>query len=163
MRKALLRTESEIAQLYEKYVDMVYRICFSFLKTQADTEDAVQNTFLRLIRSNPLFETEEHEKAWLIVTASNICRDQLRHWWRKREPLEDHRELSSPPLPEIDETLEAVLSLPEKYKTAIYLYYYEGYLSEEIASMLKKPSSTIRTYLQKGRELLRAKLGGDWE
>lgn len=163
MGKTALRTERELTAIYERHVDRIYRLCFAYLKNTTDTEDAVQNTFLKFLRFSPAFENSEHEKAWLIVTASNVCRDQLRHWWRRRDSLEDHRELPAPAQPEIDETLEAVLSLPDKYKASVYLHYYEGYSSAEIAAMLKKPPSTIRTYLQKGRELLRKELGGEPE
>ncbi len=155
------REQDRFLEIYLRRADLVYRVCFSFLKNPADTEDAVQNTFLRLLSSDPKFQDQEHEKAWLIVTASNLCRDQLRHWWKKREPLEWHEQTEAAPPTELDETLEALLSLPEKYRFPLYLFYYEGYRSGEIAQLLKKPPSTVRTYLQKGRELLRSKLGGD--
>lgn len=133
------------------------------MKNTIDTEDTVQNTFMQLIRSDIKFESTEHEKAWLIVAASNICKNQLRHWWQKRTNLEDHENLRTEQSFEIDETLEAVMALPDKYKSTIYLYYYEGYDSMEIAAMLKKPPSTVRNYLHKGRNLLREKLGGDFD
>ena len=74
---ALQRTGKVIAEIYNRQVDTVYRICFSFMKNQADTEDMVQETFLRLLSSGVIFQSEEHEKAWLIVTASNLCKDLL--------------------------------------------------------------------------------------
>ncbi len=152
----------QFLKLYQNYADMVYRICFSFLKNPADTEDAVQNTFLRLLQAAPDFQGAEHEKAWLIVTASNLCKDSLRHWWRKKEPLETHEDQAPFPPPDIDATLQALLQLPEKYKLPLYLFYYEGYSSAEISQIIHKPASTIRTHLQKGRQLLRTKLGGDF-
>ena len=80
----LQRTGKEIREIYNRQVETVYRICYSFMKNNtSDTEDMVQETFLRLIRSGALFETEEHEKAWLIVTASNLCKDALKSKWRK--------------------------------------------------------------------------------
>ena len=163
MAKSLLRTDKEIAELYERHKLMVYRVCFAFMKNTADTEDAVQDTFYQLIRKAPSFENGEHEKAWLLRTAGNLCKNSLRHWWRKRETLECRE---GPPenekYPEIDETLNAVLELPDRYKTAVYLYYYEGYSSVEIASILGKPRSTIRNHLHEARGLLREKLGGDF-
>lgn len=59
----------------------------------------------------------------------------------------------------IDETMEAIRNLPDKYKTVVYLFYYEGYKSEEIAKILKKPSSTIRNHLREARSILRERLG----
>ncbi|WMJ82949.1 RNA polymerase sigma factor [Oscillospiraceae bacterium LTW-04] len=162
MAKSLLRTNEEIAEIYDRHIDTVYRICFTYLKNSADTEDVAQNTFVKLMQYDGTFESIEHEKAWLIVIATNLCKDFLRHWWRKRKNVEDYdKELYSQPF-QTDETIIAVMELPDKYKTAIYLYYYEGYTSVEISALLKKPQSTIRNYLHEGRNILRQKLGGDF-
>ncbi len=75
---ALQRTGKEIGEIFNRQVDTVYRICFSFVKNAADTEDMVQETFLRLLSRKVIFQSEEHEKAWLIVTASNLCKDFLK-------------------------------------------------------------------------------------
>ena len=83
MKKSLLRTDKEISKLYETYADMVYRLCITLLKNPFDAEDAVQNTFLKLIHSRKSFEGPEHEKAWLIVTATNTCKDTLRRASRR--------------------------------------------------------------------------------
>lgn len=154
-----MRSCEEVTLIYERHVEMVYRICFMFMKNVADTEDAVSSTFSRLLTYKGSFESVEHEKAWLIVTASNICKNQLRHWWRKTTNM-DGIELGGQS-DKYQELLSAVLKLPDKYKTVIYLYYYEGYSSVEIAKMLRRKESTIRSYLKSGRELLRLSLGGD--
>lgn len=162
MAKSLLRTNEEIAEIYDRHVNTVYRICFTYLKNSADTEDVVQNTFVKLMKYDKTFQSIEHEKAWLIVTATNLCKDFLRHWWRKRNSVENYdKEIYSQAF-ETDETITAVMELPDKYKTAIYLYYYEGYTSVEISALLKKTQSTIRNYLHEGRNILRQKLGGDF-
>lgn len=162
MKEALLRTDKELQDIYQRHVKTIYRVCFAYMKNKADTEDAVQNTFMKLLGYKGRFQDEEHEKAWLIVTATNLCKDFLRHWWQKKEPLEAYENLCSQSPFEIDETLEAVLKLPDRYKTTIYLYYYEGYTSPEIARILHKPQSTIRNYLHEARKLLREKLGGEF-
>lgn len=163
MGVSLLRTDEEIADLYEKHVDMVYRLCFTYLKNTFDTEDAVQNTFMKLLRYPKSFESAEHEKAWLIVTASNTCKDALRHASHHDLPLDDYQDslaaLGADPVSQ--ELLEAVCSLPHKYKAPVYLYYYEGYSGAEIASLFHKPASTIRNYLHEARRLLKKQLGGD--
>ena len=87
MSNSLLRTDKEIAEIYTRHSKTVYRVCFAYMKNPADTEDAVQDTFFQLIKSGPAFESEEHEKAWLIRTASNICKDVLRHWIRCRNHI----------------------------------------------------------------------------
>lgn len=156
-------TDAEITQIYSRHVRTVYRVCYAFMKNPADTEDAVQETFCRLITNNPVLESEEHEKAWLIRTASNICRNSLRSWWRKRENIDDYYNLSDAGEIRTDDTLLAVMSLPDKYKTPVYLYYYEGYNSREIAGILKKPQSTIRNYLHEARRILRERLGEEFD
>ena len=153
------RTGQELAELYYRHVDMVWRVCYSFMKNRADTEDMVQEAFLRAYYADKPFRSEEHEKAWLIVTASNLCKDALKRAWRRDEPLEDHLELTAPGRD--SQVLEAVLALPERYKTAVYLYYYEGYSLKEIASILGCPQATVRTRLARARKQLKQMLGGD--
>jgi len=155
MQTSLSRAGKEIAEVYNRHKNTIYRICFAYMKSAPDTEDAVQDTFCNLMRSGMAFQSEEHEKAWLIRTASNVCKNAVKHWWRKGEPLDVHGELSTHDVYDVDETLQAVLDLPDMYKTAVYLYYYEGYNSTEIATILEKPQSTIRYYLLEARKLLR--------
>jgi RNA polymerase sigma-70 factor (ECF subfamily) len=132
------------------------------MKNQYDTEDMVQNTFIKLMKDKTQFQSEEHEKAWLIKTATNLCKDYFRSWWSKRISLEE-AELTQENHPVIDETLEKVLGLPPKYKIAVYLHYYEGYSAVEIAKILKKNESTVRGYLHTGRKLLRIEMEGDFK
>jgi RNA polymerase sigma factor (sigma-70 family) len=134
-----------------------------FMKNRPDTEDMVQNTFIRLMRDKTVFKSEEHEKAWLIVTATNLCKDHFKHWWSKTVSLDHAAEAAVEQPFSIDSNLEKVLALPSRYKTAIYLYYYEGYSTVEIAKIMKKDPSTIRGYLHKGRKLLKMELEGDFE
>lgn len=132
----------------------VWNICLTFLKNPADAEDAVQESFLRLAREKRDFGSEEHVKAWLIRTAKNVCRDELRRLRRKELPLDEARNAAAP-APEIDETLAAVRSLPEKYRAAIYLHYYEGLPVERISRLLDRRESTVRSDLRRGREALK--------
>jgi len=162
MAKSLLRTDSEAAEIYGRHVKAVYRVCFTYLKNPADTEDAVSDTFVKMLRSAPAFENGRHEEAWLIRTAVNVCKDFLKHWWRRREDLDSHaNSLQTNGMMEADGILDAICRLPEKYKAVIYLYYYEGYSSPEIAKALKKPPSTIRYYLREARKILREMLGDE--
>ena len=158
----LLRTDKEIAELYETYVDMVYRLCFTILKNRFDTEDAVQNTFIKLMHYSKPFDSPEHEKAWLIVTASNTCKDALRRASRRDEPLELRPDLPAPASadPAGNTVLDAVLALPLKYRAPVYLYYYEGYTTAEIAAHQNCPESTVRSRLSRARKQLQTILGG---
>ena len=159
---ALQRTGKEITEIYNRQVDTVYRICFSFMKNTHDTEDMVQETFLRLISSGVGFVSEEHEKAWLIVTASNLCKDTLKKWWRKTEDIDDPTlGLQQSPF-EINHVLDAIMKLPADQKCAVYMYYYEGYSTLDIASYLGCPHATVRSRLSRARKTLKKKLGGDF-
>lgn len=159
----LQRTGKEITGVYNRHVDAVYRICYSFMKNRADTEDMVQETFLRLLSSGKTFENERHERAWLIVTASNLCKDNLKKWWRRTEPIDDYSDtIAAPESPENSLT-EAILKLPAKYKDVVYLYYYEGYTTEEIADRMGCSQATVRSQLLRARKRLNALLGGNLE
>ena len=162
MSKSLLRTDKEIAEIYQRHYKTVYRLCFSYMKNKSDTEDAVQETFLKMIRKGPAFESTEHEKAWLIRTASNTCKDALKSFWRKHEDIEEHCDVQSPISVALDYVMDVVMGLPDKYKDVVYMYYYEGYNSNEIAEMLKKLKSTIRNYLHEARAILKERLGDDF-
>lgn len=159
MLRPLLRTDKEIEEIYERHIKTLYRVCYAYMKNPADTEDAVQETFYRLISKAPKFRDTEHEKAWLIRTATNICKDELKHWRRRNEDIDEHTELQTEDNVGSDDVFGAVMELPDKYKTVIYLYYYEGYNSAEIADILRKPKSTIRNYLHEARILLKERLG----
>lgn len=161
---ALLRTDRADANFentYYKYIDMVYRICFMYMKNISDTEDCVQDTFLKYLNAEKTFKNDEHEKAWLIITSSNICKNKLKHWWNKRINIDEisiSTSLNCDSLDKDDSILNAVLSLPEKYKLPIYLHYYSGYKTDEIAKILRKNPNTIRTLLSRGRNILKEKL-----
>ncbi len=157
---SLLRTDKEIMDIYHRQVDTVYRICFSFMKNKADTEDMVQDTFLRLMKSGPEFQSEKHEKAWLIVTAANLCKDSLRKAWRKNESIDDLPEMAGEDSLH-NSVLDAILTLPRDQKLAVFLYYYEGYSTAEIAKILGCRQGTVRSRLHRARDALRTNLGGD--
>ncbi|MCL2141115.1 MAG: RNA polymerase sigma factor [Dehalococcoidia bacterium] len=161
MGKALLRTDREIEQIYIRHVKTVYRVCYTYLRNAADTEDAVSSTFVKMIKKAPEFNSEEHEKGWLIRTASNVCKDFLKHWSRHNVDIANYADtLKSETILEADSLVESVYSLPDKYKTVVHLYYYDGYTSTQIANILRKPQSTIRNYLHEARNILKEKLGG---
>ncbi len=142
--------------IYERRFDMVYRVCFLYMRNKSDTEDAVSTVFVKLLEQDRIFDSEEHEKAWLIVTARNVCKNELRRKRRAHLPLEAAEAVASETA--VDETLPVLLALPEMYKTALYLYYYEGYTSAQAARVMRKNESTVRTYLAQGRAMLKERL-----
>jgi RNA polymerase sigma-70 factor (ECF subfamily) len=138
---------------------MVYQLCYLYLKNRADSEDAAQDVFLKRAARGEAFASEEHQKAWLIVTTKNHCVNLLRHWWRaRRTDIECLPEIADWDRTAQTEVTERLLTLPETYKTALYLYYYQGYSVRETASLLHRKESTVQTQLAKGRALLKEKL-----
>lgn len=157
-----MRSEQEAARAMELYGDMVRRLCLIHLKNQADSEDVFQTVFLKYVLSSAVFKDGEHEKAWFIRVTLNACRDLLRSFFRSRTvPLEELVELPDQAPPDTGEVLEAVLSLPEKYRDVVYLHYIEGYTAPEIGRFLKKNVNTVYSLLTRSKELLRERLGGD--
>lgn len=152
------RPSQNIEETYNRYYDMVYRVSFSYLKNTEETKDAVSEIFLKLLRAKMNFKNADHEKAWLLRTTINQCKDFFKNWRRRNVNIDDYVNLAGENPFEDDETLKAVMELPEKYKYVIHLYYYEGYTSEEIAGMLKKTHSTVRYHLQEARKLLKGVL-----
>lgn len=157
-----MRSEQEVNRAIQQYSDIVRRLCMIHLKNYADTEDIFQTVFLKYVLSSISFESEEHEKAWFIRITINACKDLLKSFFRRctvsldevmEQPAEqplDHREV-----------LEAVLSLPQKYRVVVYLHYFEDYTAPQISCILGKNVNTIYILLTRSRQMLREKLGGD--
>jgi RNA polymerase sigma-70 factor (ECF subfamily) len=159
-----MRSEAEAIRALDLYADTIRRICFIHLKNHADVEDAFQEVFLKYVLYERLFESDAHERAWLIRVTINQCKDALGGFFRRNVfSLED---IQFEPSYEFDdscrEVLNAVLSLPDKYRDVIYLHYYEGYTAAEIASLLDKRENTIYTWLTRGKSKLKETLGGDY-
>ncbi len=137
-----------------KHSNMLYKICIVMLCNEQDTQDAVQDTFCRYLEKRPEFKSSEHEKAWLIRVATNICRDMLR--FQARHPKIAIDDLSHRlAAPEQTETFIELLGLPPKLKIVIYLHYVDGYSIKEIAGILKVSESAVKKRLQRGRMSLR--------
>ena len=158
MHQPRIHSDEEIIAVYQRHIDMVFRISYSYLKNIADSEDAVSMTFIKYMNNDIVFHSIEHEKAWFIVTCTHVCKDMLKQRWRRHISF-DKNHIVKLETVQIDQTLEAILKLPARYKTVIYMYYYEGYNSEEIAEILHKPSSTIRNQLARAKKILKRKLG----
>jgi RNA polymerase sigma factor, sigma-70 family len=152
-------TNDVVTRAIEKYSDMIYRICFMYLKSEADSQDISQEIFLKLLQRRDPFESEEHEKAWLIRVTINKCKDFHKSFFHKNVCSIDDIEI---PTEDKTETgvLREVLSLPQKYRDAIYLYYFEDYTVAEIADILREKENTVHTHLRRAKALLEVKLRG---
>ena len=147
----------EAERLVDTYSDMILRISWHYLRSAADADDICQNVFLKLLSGNYSFESPEHEKAWIIRTAINACKDELRQARRNVVVLDESLKVAAEE-PATGEVLDAVKRLPLKYREVIYLYYYEGYSTDEIAKMLDAASSTVRSRLARARARLKEEL-----
>jgi len=148
-----------IAAVLQKYSDMVYRICFIYLGKRPEVDDVFQEVFFKLFQKQITFTSEEHEKAWLIRVTINQCKDVVKGFWWRKIDLAENIEL---PLHDSDERdlLLVVLSLPQKYKDVVYLYYYQEYTVPEIAKLNKRSENTVYSQLHRARGLIRQKLEG---
>lgn len=146
----------------ERYKDDVYRICYLYLRNKAEVDDAFQDVFLKYMQTNKEFESDEHEKAWICRVTINKCKDIVKSFRYKFISLDNIPELTYES--EKDSTvLDTILSLPHKYKAALYLHYYEGYKASEIAIILGSSENTVYSQLSRARVLLKERLGEDYE
>lgn len=157
-----MRSEEEVNRAIGRYADTVRRLCVIHLKNHADTEDIFQDVFLKYVLSSVYFESEEHERAWFIRVTINACRDLLRRFFRSRVvSIDEIAEQAAPENEDHREVIEAVQSLPGRYRDVLYLHDYEGYTAPEIARILGRNVNTVYTLLKRAREMMRKKLGGE--
>ena len=158
-RKDKYLSDSDIVRIVETYSDMLLRIALNRVRSIPAAEDIVQTVFERLMRRRPIFESREHEKAWLIRTAVNLCLSDLRAESRHGElPLDEN--IAGEFGDDSYEVLDAVQTLPVQDRYAVYLYYYEGYGVKEIGHLLKEPEGTISSRLSRARKKLKTILEG---
>lgn len=160
MRPTLTDINYKIELSLEKYSDMVRRICFLYLHNYDDVNDVFQEVFLKLLQKSVTFENDEHEKAWLIKVTINKCKDMLKSFWHKKVVSIENLEFEFEEKIET-EVLQVVLSLQDKYKEVIYLYFYEGYSVPEISKLLNKRENTVYSLLRRAKAILKQKLGGN--
>lgn len=153
-------TDNEFSRFFRTYRECIYRVALCSLKDPAEAEDITQDVFCRLLADKTNFTSDEHVKAWLIRVTINRCRDIFRSpRYRLTEPLES---LNAPATQsEEQHLLTLILTLKPKIRTALYMYYYEGYPVQEIANILGEKKTTITTRLKRGREQLKKLLEED--
>lgn len=147
-----MRTNAEIERVVNEYATMLLRVAYSQLNNRAEAEDTVQEVLLKYMEKAPIFQSEEHEKAWLLRVTVNHCKNHLASaWFRKRADLDEG-------IPALDnaelEVVSAVAALPAKYRAVIHLYYFEGYSTKEIAEILHSRPNTVSSRLSRARALL---------
>lgn len=154
--------KAEAERLVYTYSDLILRLSYTYLKSTHDAEDICQTVFLKLLTSGQTFASPAHEKAWIIRTTANACKDALRSTFRRRTvALEAAATTAAPEAPD-SAVLEAVMELPENYREAVYLHYFEGYSVREIAGLLGRSEAAVTAHLSRGRHKLRTTLGGEY-
>lgn len=152
--------EQEAQRLVETYSDLILRLSYTYLNHTQDAQDICQTVFLKLWEKAPAFVSPDHERAWIIRTTANACKDLLKSPWRQRsQSLDVGLEVPAPQAGD-GSVLEAVNQLPPHYRAVIYLFYYEGYQAAEIGQILGIPTATVHTRLARGRTKLKELLGG---
>ena len=155
-----LRTDDCAENVIKFYADMVYRLAFARTGTKCDADEVFQEVFIRYIKKQPVFENEEHRKAWFIRVTIN-CSNKLWNsaWNRKIEPLPDTIPFETKDDIELKNELQ---QLPKKYREVIHLFYYEDMSLDEISQALNRKNSTVRTQLTRARAMLKNVLKEDY-
>lgn len=150
-----LKKDEVFTLAVQRYSDTVYRAAMHNCACAADAEDVTQDVYEKLLNYRGAFESEEHLKAWLLRVTINRCRDLARAACQKNTELDENL-----PAPEAGDgsVLDAVRALPENYRNAIFLHYYEGYTAAEIGRLLGAPTNTVLSWLRRAREQLHTML-----
>lgn len=153
-----------VQELFETYQNNLYAVAFNVCKNAQDAEDVVQDTFIQYYSSKKEFDNERHIRAWLIRVAINKAKNMNRAFWRRNKmSLEDYMETLAFETPESEELFETVMRLPDKYRIAVHLFYYEDCPVREIADILKISESNVKVRLSRARALLKEQLREEWE
>ncbi len=156
--------EDHLTRLMQTYGSNILRVCYLYLKDHSLAQDAAQSTFLKAWKALGTLRAGSTEKAWLMRIAVNTCKSMLRS--REYQLYAKSPDMDELPEPYTEDAhpdntvLLAVLALPEKYREAVVLHYYQGFSSPEIAQILRIPQATVLTRLHRARKLLESELKG---
>ena len=160
-----------LEQALNKYQSNVYKAAFYMCKSPEDAEDIAQEVFLAYHNTKTVFMSEEHIRSWLLKVAVNKARNLKKAFWHRRridlpdftEWLEAHTQEQAEYDEDSLEIIQSVMSLPEKCRIAVHLFYYEDYSVKEIADIMGIKENTVKAQLHRGRTLLRSMLNEKWE
>lgn len=160
MRQA--ETNDRAEMILTRFGDSILRYAYTYLHNMSDAEEVLQDTLVQFLKTAPEFESENHEKAWLLRVAANLSKNRIRYN-KLRETDELNEELVAEEREDLSFVWEAVKSLPVKYREVIHLFYHEGYQTAQIAKVLGRNESTVRSDLRRGREKLKEVLKGEYD
>lgn len=151
------RINYQAERMIREYGNAVLRLAYSYLHNIADAEEVLQDTLVQFLRTAPVLNTKEHEKAWLLHVASNLSKNRIKYN-AIRQTDELMEELVAENRADLSFVWEAVKSLPDKYREVVHLFYHEGYKTAQIAEILRMKEATVRSNLSRGRERLKTVL-----
>ena len=155
-------TNGRAEMILTRFGDSILRYAYTYLHNMSDAEEVLQDTLVQFLKTAPEFESENHEKAWLLRVAANLSKNRIRYN-KLRETDELNEELVAEEREDLSFVWEAVKSLPVKYREVIHLFYQEGYQTAQIAKVLGRNESTVRSDLRRGREKLKEVLKGEYD
>lgn len=155
-------TENEFIKAVERNNQRLFVIAFSYLQNKADAEDVLQNTFLKLWKSNTDFDNNEYLDKWLTKVCINDCKNIFKKPYRKHTPIEEIYDISTFDKYFNLDLFNAVSSLQKKERICIILFYYNDMTTKDISLVLNTKESTIKSLLRRSREKLKQKLGDEW-
>lgn len=137
-------------RLLDRYGQSVLRLSYAYLHNMSDAEEILQDTLVQFLKTSPVFESPNHEKAWLLRVASNLCKNRLIYDRRRRaDPLSET--LAQEDRPDLSFVWEAVKALPVRQREVVHLFYHEGFATAEIARIVGRKESTVRSDLRRAR------------
>ena len=155
-------TNGRAEMILTRFGDSILRYAYTYLHNMSDAEEVLQDTLVQFLKTAPEFESENHEKAWLLRVAANLSKNRIRYN-KLRETDELNDELVAEEREDLSFVWEAVKSLPVKYREVIHLFYHEGYQTAQFAKVLGRNESTVRSDLRRGREKLKEVLKGEYD
>lgn len=148
--------------ILDTYGNSILQYAYTYLHNMSDAEEVLQDTLIQFLKTAPVFESREHEKAWLLRVAANMSKNRIRYnAVRKTDELQE--ELVAEQREDLSFVWDAVKSLPEKYREVIHLFYHEGYSTKQIADILGKNEATVRSDLHRGRAKLKELLKEEYD
>ena len=150
------------ARFMQKYGNQILRVAYTYVHNMDDAEDVLQETLIRVLEASPVFENETHEKAYLFRAATNIAKNRI-DMMKRRGTDELNEELAAEEREDLSFVWEAVKGLPVMQREVIHLFYQEGFQTAEIAEILGRKESTVRSDLKRAREALKTILKEEYD
>ena len=156
------KSDEEVSAAFDAYGNSILRLAYSYLHSMEDAEDILQDTLFRFMDRAPSFDSESHERAWLLRVAANLSKNRI-DYNKVRQTDELNEELVSENREDLSFVWECVKKLPVSQREVVHLFYQENLSTAEIAQILKEKESTVRSHLKRGREKLRTILREEYD